>query len=109
MKILAFILTTTASLAAAVVLFFFMILGMNGFSESDATWGMGTYVGLAVLISIIAGGCSYVFVAKLIAHEFHPAVSLLIAVPVLTVLAIGLEFVSLIIGVFVSDFVRTHH
>ena len=90
MKVLALILTTTACLAAAVVLFFGIILGMNGFSGSDAEYGLVTYVALAVLISILAGGGAYALAAKLMAREFHPAVSLLISIPVSTIVGVVL-------------------
>jgi hypothetical protein len=109
MKIVALILTTTACFAAAVVLFFGMILGMNGFSGSDAEYGLVTYVALAVLISILAGGGAYALAAKLMAREFHPAVSLLISIPALTIVGVVLEFFSVIIGLMISEYVRTHH
>lgn len=108
MKIAAFILTTTASLAAAVVLFFGMILAMNGFHEDDAKWGLLAYIILAILISVLAGGASWFLVGKFIARELHPAAALLISVPLFSIVAAGLEFVSVIIGVLIAQYVRTH-
>jgi drug/metabolite transporter (DMT)-like permease len=109
MKLAAAIVTTTACLAAAVVVFFFMMPAMNGYHESDATWGMGAYILLAFVVSVIVGGLSWLLVDKLVARGFNSAVSLVIAVPVFTVIGIGLEIVCCIIGILISEFVRTHH
>jgi hypothetical protein len=47
-KIIAFIVTLLLNIAIGVVVFFMMLMGMNGFSESDANYGFVTYIVLAV-------------------------------------------------------------
>ncbi len=106
-KIAAFILTTIACLAAAVVLFFGMILAMNGYSESDAIWGMGAFGVLAVIVALLAGGGAILMTGRLTAREFRPVSA--VAGSVITFSAFGAvaEFICCIIGVLVAELVRT--
>ena len=105
-KIAVFILTTAVCLAAAVVLFFGMILAMNGYSESDAIWGMGVYAALAVLTSILAGGGAVVARERLI-RSFSPLTSILIAVFVSIVAGVVVEVICSIVGILIAELVRT--
>jgi len=54
------------SIAFGVAVFFFRLLfAMNGFSESDTNYGLGAYILLAILVSLlmsngVAGGSSHI-------------------------------------------------
>lgn len=97
-----------AGLAAGVVIFFFMLLAMNGFSESDATWGLGAYALLALMVVILSSTGAFFLAGSLAKKQFSPVVCALIAVPVLSILSIGLEIVCSLIGVGVAEFVRVN-
>nr|MBA3352879.1 hypothetical protein [Blastocatellia bacterium] len=52
-KITAFLLTLLINIAVGVAVFLFMLLAMNGYSESDATYGLGAYIVLAVIVTLL--------------------------------------------------------
>lgn len=107
-KITAFLLTVTVCIIAAVISLFVLLLAMNGFSESDAMWGLGAFIVLSVLVSILSGFGAVIMAARLIAKQFTPVRSLLIAVPVFSIVGTGLVLVSSLVGVGVTEFVRVN-
>ncbi|HQZ95745.1 MAG TPA: hypothetical protein PLP21_05470 [Pyrinomonadaceae bacterium] len=108
-KIAAFLLTVTACITAAVILLSVLILAMNGYSESDAMWGLGTFVVFAFLASVFAGIGSIILVSRLQTRQFSVAKGLLIAIPVSSIVGVGLIFASALIGVGVAEFVRVNY
>lgn len=105
-KIAAFLLTMTACLTAAVISLSIMIIAMNGYSESDATWGLGAFAVLAFLTSIGASVGSTVLASKLLAKQFTTLKSLLIAVPVGSIVGVVLVFISSFVGIGVAELAR---
>lgn len=105
-KITAFLITMVASMAGGAVIFFFMLLAMNGFSESDAMWGLGTYVLLVLMVAILSSTGALFLVGFLTKKQFSPAICVFIAVSVFSLLSIGLEIVCSLIGVGVAELVR---
>lgn len=105
-KIGAFLLTMTACLTAAVISLSIMIIAMNGYSESDAAWGLGTFAVLAFVVSFAASVGSTVFASKLLARQFTTVKSLLIAVPVSSIIGVVLVFISSFVGIGVAELVR---
>ena len=59
MKILAFFLTAVVSVCAGAVLFFFLLLGLNGFTESQAGPGLILYIVWVLLFSLVAAALSF--------------------------------------------------
>ena len=108
-KIAAFLITFIINIAVGVVVFFFMLLAMNGYSESDASYGLVTYIVLALLVSLLMSIGAAVAVHLLMKREFRGMVSALIAVPIFSVLGAGLKFVCSIIGVAIAEFIRTNY
>ena len=106
-KIAVFILTTAVCLAAAVVLFFGMILAMNGYSESNAVWGMSAYATLAVLTAMLAGGGAVLVRARL-AAKFSSFLAVLFSVLLCSVAGIVVETVCSIFGILVAELARTN-
>lgn len=105
-KIAAFLLTMTACITAAVISLSVMIIAMNGYSESDAMWGLGAFAVLALLASLSASLGSALLTSKLLGRQFTSIKSLLISIPVFSLVGVGLVFVSALIGVGVAEFVR---
>jgi hypothetical protein len=107
-KIIAFLITFITNIAAGVLIFFFMLIVMNGFRESDATWGLGIFIILAILIAILMSLGAVFVIRLLVKKQFSGAVSALIATPGFLILGIVLEIVAGLIGIGVAEFVRVN-
>jgi hypothetical protein len=108
-KLAAFLITLLINIAVGVAIFFFMLLAMNGFSESDALYGLGTYIVLAILVSLLMTGGAVVVVQVLTKRQFRGWVAALIAIPIFSVVGASLKFVCSIIGVLIADYVRVNY
>lgn len=108
-KVAAFLITLLINIATGVAIFFFMLLAMNGFSESDATYGLGTYIFLAIFVSLLMSSGAVVAVHVLTKRQFRGGIAVLIAVPIFSVVGAGLKIVCSIIGVLVADYVRVNY
>ena len=95
-----------SNIAAGVVILFMLLIAMNGYSESDSAWGDGAYILLALIVALVMGVGALFFVSFLIKRQLTPAVSLLIAIPVFSIVGIMIETVCSLIGVGVAEFVR---
>jgi hypothetical protein len=105
-KIAAFLITLIVNIGAGAILLFVMLLTMNGYSESDAIWGLGAYVVLALTAALIVSLASVLLTGRLVKRQFSTAVSLLISIPVFSVVGIALELICSFMGVGVAEFVR---
>lgn len=108
-KIAAFLLTLIANLAVGIAILFMMLIAMNGYSGSDAEWGLGAYVILAMLVSIAMSAGAVFTVHVLLKPQFSTIVSAIIAISVFSVLGSVLSFVSCLIGIGIAEYVRTNH
>jgi hypothetical protein len=108
-KITAFLVTLMVDLAAGVVILFMMLLAMNGFHESDATWGLGAFIILAILVSLLMSTGALLLVRLLLKKQFSSTVSALIAVPLFSVIGIGLEIICSLIGIGIAEYVRVNY
>lgn len=108
-KLAAFFITVVANVMIGVVVFFFMLLAMNGFSESDANYGLGTFIVLAILVSVGMGTAALLTVHFLMNREFRGWVAALIAIPGFSIVGGGLKIVCSIVGVLIADFVRVNY
>ena len=79
-KIVAFILTLTLSLAAGTVVLLFLLIAMNGYSESDAMWGLGVYALLAFAVSVLMGFGAFLATGSLQKRQYGAFPSVLISV-----------------------------
>lgn len=102
-KILSAILTLIAVAGSAAFLFIMLLVALNGFHGSDATYGVGAYTLLSV-VNVMAMAAAAFFVAGfLIKREFKGWVAGLIAVPILTIVGVVLELVILFVSVLFTD------
>ncbi len=108
-KAIMFILVLAANTAIAAVCGFFLLLSLNGFSESDAMWGIAAFVLLALLISIGSAAFGAVLIHHLTARsKWRPLPAVMVTV-VLTVLAGGmLNLFSIAAAAIVANTVRTN-
>ena len=107
-KIAAFLITLVINIAIGVAVFVFMLLAMNGFSESDANYGIVAYIILALFVSVLMSALAVVAVHVLQKREFRSGVAALIAVPIFSTVGAGLKIVCSIIGILVADYVRVN-
>lgn len=108
-KIIAAILTFIANIAGGVVIFFFMLVAMNGFNGSDAEWGLGAYIILALIVTLLMSTGAFFLVRLLQKRQVSGVVSALIAIPVFSIVGIGLKFVCCLIGIGIADYVRVNY
>lgn len=108
-KLVALFATLFINILLGLVVFFFMLLAMNGYSESDANYGLGAYIVLAVIVSLIMGTCATLLVHLLTKRNFRAWTSVLISVPIFSVLGGGLKIICSIIGIAVAEYVRVNY
>lgn len=108
-KIAAFFITLFVNIVIGVVVFFFLLLAMNGYSESDASYGLGAYVVLALLVSFVMAAGALVGVRVLTKREVRAWIAGLVAVTIFSVIGGGLKIACALIGVLVADYVRVHY
>ena len=108
-KITAFLTTLLLNIASGIVILFMMLVAMNGFSGSDAEWGLGAYILLAVLASILMSVGAALLVHIFLIRQFSAVVSALIAIPVFTIVGIVIEVVCSLIGIGIAEYVRVNY
>lgn len=107
-KIVASILTLILSLAAGTVVLLFLLLAMNGYSESDAMWGLGVYAALAIAASIVMGFGAFLTAGFLQKKQFGAVASVLIPVILFSIIGVLADTLCGLIGVGVAEFVRVN-
>jgi hypothetical protein len=105
-KVAAAIITFLISIAVAAVTLFVMLVAMNGYSESDAAWGLGAFILLSVLIAVGSGAVAFLFTGRLMKRAHPPFVAAVIAVLACAPAPIVLEIGASLIGVGISELVR---
>ncbi len=108
-KIIAFIGTLLISLVSAIVFFFGMLVVMNGFSESDATWGLGVYAIISIGASLLMSVSAVLLTGVLIKRQLHAAVAAVISILAFSLISVGIEVIGSLIGVAVADYVRVNY
>ena len=107
-KIAAAAITLIVLIAVALVMFFFMIVAMNGFSESDASYGLIAYIVLAVVISLLMCAGSVLGVHWFAKRQFNVVGGVLLSCTAFCVMGAVLIFVSSFIGIGVAEYVRVN-
>ena len=108
-KLLTALITFLINVAAGVVIFFFLLLAMNGYSESDAIYGLGAYIVLGLIVSLIMSTFAALLVHVLMKRNFRGWTAGLIAVLIFSVIGLGLKLVCSVVGVAVSEYVRVNY
>ena len=109
MKLAAFFVTLAINFAIGVVVFFFLLIAMNGYSESDASYGLGAYVGFALIVSLLMSTGALIAVQLLTKREFRAWIAGLVAVTIFSVIGVGLKIACALVGVLIADYVRVHY
>lgn len=108
-KLAALFITLILCIAIGVVVLATMLIAMNGYSESDAMWGFGAFVFLAIFVSILMAIASFILNGRLVAKQYSSIVAVIVPVLVFSVVGGGLLIMSGLIGVGVAEFVRVNY
>jgi hypothetical protein len=107
-KVIAFLITLVVSVILAVIGFVVLVLALNGYSESDATYSFGMYGIFAFLLvfalAAIAGGTAHL----LLSREFKPASAVMIAVIASSALGVVAFFICIVLGVLLAEYFRAY-
>jgi uncharacterized membrane protein YhaH (DUF805 family) len=108
-KINAFLITFLVNIAVGIAIFFGMLLAMNGYSETDAQWGIIAYVLLAIIVTLSMSAGAALLVHLLRKRQFGGVASVLIAAPIFSIAGSALKLVCSIIGVGIAEFARLNY
>ena len=108
-KLIAAVMTLLMNAVAGVVLFFMMMMGMNGFSESDANYGFAAYIVAAVLVTATMAALAVLAVHLLQKRSVGGAVAAIASVLVFSLVGSVLKVGCLFIGLLVADHVRVNY
>lgn len=107
-KVAAFLITLVLMVILAVVGFVVLIIALNGYNESDATYSFGAYAIFAFLLvfafACVAGGVTHLLLAKEFAGKSAAMIGILIGV---VVGFIGL-FICIVIGILIAEYFRAY-
>ena len=103
MNIASGIISFVLLLAVGGVLFFFLLLGLNGFSERDATPALIFYIAWAVFFALLLGAASFFLTKLLIGKAFNAILALILSV----VAAVGVGFVVDFGGLLASTIIAS--
>lgn len=108
-KLAAGLITLVINFALGIVVFFFLLIAMNGYSESDAQYGIAAYMIFALIVTFVMSGLSVLAVHILMKREVRGAIAASIAVIVFSIIGAGLKLVCVAIGAGVAEYVRVHY
>ena len=102
------ILTLLISLGLATIGLFIMMVAMNGYHESDATWGLCAFVVFAIVITAGTASGAFVISGLLLRRGMKPLLSVLLAVPAGSLAACVMLIVAALIGIGIAELVRSN-
>lgn len=109
-KIIALSIIVLLNIGAGIILFFSLILGLNGYHETDAQWGIYTFLGGAFIITILMGAGGFLLTKYLIeSKNLNAALSVFLAAFLFVLIGIVAKIVLLFGSVFLADAVRNSH
>lgn len=103
----AFIITLILQIAFGAASFLLLIVVLNGYNESDATYGIVTFSLLAIAVSVATSLAAASLANRLLARGFRVSVSVIWAVAICSTAGFVLKAISGIMGVAVAEIVRS--
>ena len=107
-KITAAGVTLLLVLAAAFVVLATMIIAMNGYHESDATWGLGAFVILSLIDMALMSLAAFLGAGALKKRQYGAFAAAILPVLVFAIVGVGLEVVSGGLGIAIAEVVRVN-
>jgi hypothetical protein len=106
-KIITFLIIGGVNLAVSVFLLFFLMLGLNGFSESDANYAFLFFIIGAFVVAVLSGILGIVLLDILIGKNFRSISGSIIAILIFSILGIIINIALWFGGLIVAEIVRT--
>jgi hypothetical protein len=105
-KIAALLITLIINIATGVAVFFFLLLAMNGYSESEANYGIVAYILLAASVSIVMSLAALLLTSFLMIRNYNAVAAVSIAVLSFCVVGAVLKVGCALVGILVAEVVR---
>lgn len=107
MRIIVFIITAAIQLGVAAITFFMLLLGLNGFSESESTPGLIFFIALG-FISVVGLGGASAFAARWLVEKksfgnFGAAAASIVGFSILGTVVL---FAGFLVAVLLATFLR---
>lgn len=106
LKATASLLTLLANFLVSMAITVILLIVMNGYNQSDAYYGLLTYIFLSTVITMASGYFAFKFTGRLAKRNTHVVVDLLVVVIGLSILGALLKTVSSMIGLGVAEVAR---
>lgn len=106
-KIITFLTIGGVNLAVSVFLLFFLMLGLNGFSESDANYAFLFFIIGALVAAVLAGILGIVLLKFLINKNFRSISASIVAILIFSILGAVINIALLFGGLITAEIVRT--
>ncbi|MBL8124000.1 MAG: hypothetical protein KIT61_05675 [Pyrinomonadaceae bacterium] len=107
-KISALVGTLLINLLIGIAVFFVLIITLNGYSESDATYAIISYIVLGLVVTLMMSLGAFLTVGFLTKRQYSGVLSVIIAIVVFSVIGALLKAVCGFIGVGVAELVRVN-
>ena len=107
-KIISAIITFLINIAVGVVVLATMILAMNGYSESDAAWGLGAFVVLGFVVALLMALGAFLLAGFFTNKQYGAFAAVIIPILVFAIVGAGLEIVTGGIGVAIAEIARVN-
>jgi hypothetical protein len=107
-KISALLVTMVLNIVAAVVIFIILLIVMNGYSESEAGWGLLAFILLAAITAAVMSAAAFRVAGFLTKRAYKGITAVLITTPIFTLLGLALEAACAAAGILVAELVRTN-
>jgi hypothetical protein len=105
-RIIAFLITLLAKIIAGIAIVFVMLIAMNGYSESDASWGLGVFLICALLVTLLFSSAAMFSVGYLSARGFSAIAAFLFWACALSVVGVINQTVLAFIGIGIAEYMR---
>ena len=108
-KVTAFVVTFFINIAISVIFLLGLLVAMNGFSESDAGWGLGAFVGLSLVTALLTSTAAALIVHFLVKKGLSSLVAPIISISIFSIVGLIAATISSVIGIAIADFVRKNY
>jgi hypothetical protein len=105
-SVISVLIVLAANAAAAVVLLLLLLLAMNGYAESDAWWGLGAFLLLALVATALAAVSAYALLKMLGRKGLGGFAAGSLASVGGVIFGIVLQLIGAVAAVAVAEFVR---
>ena len=106
-KLITFLLILGINVAVGAGFVFMLMLGLNGFSEREASYAFGFFIVAGLLVSFLMASAGIFLVKFLTGKQWNQVLAVLLSVVGFAALGFVLKVVIFFIAIFVADFVRT--